>query len=70
MTVTMERPQSQLENMRPSGLKPPSRLPAMLSSAGRTLGETSQSDINARSARDGHMPPPMSTTKHKPSNCE
>jgi hypothetical protein len=56
MTVAMERPQSQL--------------PAMLSSAGRTLGETSQSDINARNARDGHMPPPMSTTKHKPSNCE
>lgn len=68
--IIMERPQSQLENMRPSGLKPPSRLPQTLAGAVRTLGETSQSDLNARSARDGHMPPPVSTTKHKPSNRE
>lgn len=68
----MERPPSQLENMRPSGLKPPSRLPALNGGAGRTLLETSQSDLNARSARNGDMPPPATTYqhKHKPSNCE
>lgn len=69
----MDRPQSQLENMRPkSGLKPPTRVPsALLSGVGRTLTETSQSDLNARSVRDGQMgPPPPSAIKHKPSGCE
>ena len=57
----MDRPPSQLENLRPSGLKPPSRLPAMgPMNTGRTLLETSQSDLNARSA----MPPPPGG-KHK-----
>ncbi|KXS98828.1 hypothetical protein AC578_2038 [Pseudocercospora eumusae] len=49
----MERPQSQLENVRPSGLKPPSRLPALsgnIANASRTLQETSSSDLNARTA--------------------
>lgn len=52
----MERPPSQLENLRPSGLKPPSKVPtmsAMASSTGtnaRTLAETSQSDLNAKTA--------------------
>ncbi|KAM0716350.1 hypothetical protein Q7P37_007795 [Cladosporium fusiforme] len=49
--------------MRPSGLKPPSRLPAALSSGGRTLQETSQSDLNARNGREGNM----ASMKHKPS---
>jgi hypothetical protein len=59
--------------MRPkSGLKPPTRVPsALLSGVGRTLTETSQSDLNARSVRDGQMgPPPPSAIKHKPSGCE
>ncbi|MBA7492105.1 hypothetical protein ES702_02654 [subsurface metagenome] len=69
----MERPLSQTENLRPSGLKPPSRLPA-LSTGGsaRTLLETSQSDLNARSAGvGGMMPRPATVTaghgsvKHK-----
>ena len=75
--VIMDRPQSQLENMRPTGikpptgLKPPTRVPsALLSGVGRTLTETSQSDLNARSVRDGQMGPPPSTIKHKPSGCE
>lgn len=59
----MERPPSQLENVRPSGLKQPSRLPAMGDmSGGRTLLETSQSDLNARSAMP---PPPGRSEKHK-----
>ncbi|OQO13562.1 hypothetical protein B0A48_01791 [Cryoendolithus antarcticus] len=58
----MERPPSQLENMRPSGLKQPSRLPAMMGSS-RTLGEASQSEMNARSA--GMMGPPLVPQKHK-----
>jgi hypothetical protein len=69
----MDRPQSQLENMRPkSGLRPPARVPsALLSGVGRTLTETSQSDLNARGVRDGQMgPPPPSAMKHKPSACE
>ena len=60
----MERPPSQLENVRPSGLKQPSRLPALGPSGGnasRTLLETSQSDLNARSA----MPPPAMGPGHK-----
>lgn len=68
----MDRPQSQLENMRPkSGLKPPTRVPsALLSGVGRTLTETSQSDLNARTSRDNQMGPPPSAIKHKPSGCE
>lgn len=68
MDATMDRPPSQLENVRPSGLKPPSRLPAMASSTnGRTLLETSQSDLNARSTggHGGLMAPPNGTFKHK-----
>ncbi|KAK3701427.1 kinesin-like nuclear fusion protein [Vermiconidia calcicola] len=65
----MDRPPSQLENVRPSGLKPPSRLPAMSHSTGQTLRETSQSDINARSAGAGGamLPPPTHNggVKHK-----
>ncbi|KAI7022992.1 kinesin-domain-containing protein, partial [Hortaea werneckii] len=48
---TMERPSSQLENVRPANSalpKPTSRLPMAGSSNGRTLLETSQSDLNAR----------------------
>ena len=69
----MERPPSQLENVRPTGLRPPSRLPAMASSDGRTLLETSQSDLNARTAVGGNgglMPPPTGPVKHKMSGCE
>ncbi|KAI6801576.1 kinesin-domain-containing protein [Hortaea werneckii] len=47
----MERPSSQLENVRPANSalpKPTSRLPMAGSSNGRTLLETSQSDLNAR----------------------
>lgn len=60
---TMERPPSQLENVRPTGIKPPSRLPAMgPTHHARMLLETSQSELNARSA----MPPPPGTMgKHK-----
>ncbi|KAK5128032.1 hypothetical protein LTR85_005149 [Meristemomyces frigidus] len=58
----MERPSSQLENMRPSGIKQPSRLPAMMSSNSRTLLETSQSDLNARSTGVGGL---MGPPKHK-----
>ncbi|WPH03118.1 Hypothetical protein R9X50_00599300 [Acrodontium crateriforme] len=64
----MERPASQAENFRPSGLKPPSsRLPAPASSAaGRTLVETSQSDLNARSLpHSGLMAPSIIPSKHK-----
>ena len=64
---TMDRPPSQLENVRPSGLKPPSRLPAMSSNGGRNaLLDTSQSDLNARSGgMTGSMGPPVIPTKHK-----
>lgn len=68
----MERPPSQLENVRPSGLKPPSRLPAAAN--GRTLLETSQSDLNSKSADVGNMMPPparsISGSKHKISGRE
>ncbi|KAK3676243.1 kinesin-like nuclear fusion protein [Recurvomyces mirabilis] len=68
----MERPPSQLENVRPnaSGIKPPSRLPAMMSNGSRnTLLETSQSDLNARNGfNNGSMGPPPSmngSIKHR-----
>ncbi|KAK5135491.1 hypothetical protein LTR08_005126 [Meristemomyces frigidus] len=64
----MERPPSQIENARPSGIKQPSRLPAMTNGTnGRTLLETSASDINARSTGGygGLMGPPNGTVKHK-----
>lgn len=70
----MARPASQLENQRPSGLKQPSRLPALAVSASvnasRSLLETSQSDLNARTAvpvagGGGLMGPPVSTIKHR-----
>ncbi|SMQ49314.1 unnamed protein product [Zymoseptoria tritici ST99CH_3D7] len=61
----MDRPHSQMENVRPSGLKPPSKLPALAGS--RTLQETTSSDLNTRSA--GNMAPPTSYVngiyKHK-----
>nr|POF05927.1 kinesin-like protein klpa [Quercus suber] len=61
----MERPSSALENHRPSGLKQPSKLPSIVSSsAGRTLVETSQSNLNARNG-SGPMAPPISVYKHK-----
>ncbi|KAF2717349.1 kinesin-domain-containing protein [Polychaeton citri CBS 116435] len=67
----MERSSSQLENMRPSGIKPPSRLPAMASTvAARTLAEASQSSLNARNGTsDGSImgPPSGIPSKHKPS---
>ena len=71
----MERPPTQAENVRPSGLKPPSRLPAMLNTtSGRTLLETSQSDLNAKSASTlGTMAPPLTIgggIKHKIAGCE
>ena len=68
----MERPPSQLENMRPSGIKQPSRLPALSGGGARTLVETSQSDLNARSAQNGAMLPPATTYqhKHKMSGCK
>ncbi|KAK0334261.1 kinesin-like nuclear fusion protein [Friedmanniomyces endolithicus] len=65
----MERPPSQLENVRPSGLKQPSRLPAMTHSNGRaTLLETSQSELNTRHGHHGGPMGPPSTNgpiKHK-----
>ncbi|KAK1027679.1 kinesin-like nuclear fusion protein, partial [Friedmanniomyces endolithicus] len=65
----MERPPSQLENVRPSGLKQPSRLPAMTHSNGRsTLLETSQSELNTRHGHyGGPMGPPATNGpfKHK-----
>ncbi|KAK0254383.1 kinesin-like nuclear fusion protein [Friedmanniomyces endolithicus] len=65
----MERPPSQLENVRPSGLKQPSRLPAMTHSNGRsTLLETSQSELNTRHGHyGGPMGPPAAngSIKHK-----
>lgn len=68
----MERPPSQLENVRPSGLKPPSRLPAMTNSSGRYLLESSQSDLNVRSGGAGSMmgPPPAVPAKHKIAGCK
>ena len=66
----MERPPSQSENVRPSGLKPPSKLPgipSMANSTGRALQESSQSDINAKTAIG--MPPPSGTLKHKLPGC-
>ena len=72
-TEEMERPPSQLENVRPSGLKQPSRLPAAMSNGtARTLQETSQSDINAKSVGAGSMMPPPhanGSIKHKISGC-
>ncbi|KAK4503213.1 hypothetical protein PRZ48_006641 [Zasmidium cellare] len=63
----MERPSSQLENVRPSGLKPPSKLPAL--AAGRTtLQETTSSDLNTRTAGHGSMMAPPTANgsiKHK-----
>ncbi|CAK3998228.1 Kinesin klpA [Lecanosticta acicola] len=62
----MDRPPSQMENVRPSGLKPPSKLPALAGT--RTLQETSSSDLNARSAGQGSMLPPPTVNgsiKHK-----
>ncbi|KAK5714351.1 kinesin-like nuclear fusion protein [Elasticomyces elasticus] len=56
----MDRPLSQLENVRPSGLKQPSRLPHINGRA--HLLETSQSDVNARYGPTIPMPPPP---KHK-----
>lgn len=64
----MERPSSSTENQHPSGLKPPSRLPAAISnSATRSLLETSQSSLNVRNggAAGGLMGPPLATYKHK-----
>lgn len=43
------RPLSQTENARPSGIKPPSRLPAMMNNS-RTLQEVTSSDLNSRTA--------------------
>ena len=66
----MDRPPSQLENVRPSGLKPPSRLPAMSNSNGRSLMETSQSDVNTKTAGTaGSMLPPSGGVKHKIAGC-
>ncbi|TKA63049.1 hypothetical protein B0A55_12225 [Friedmanniomyces simplex] len=65
----MERPPSQLENVRPSGIKQPSRLPAMAHSSTRsTLLETSQSELNARHGHHGGFMGPPATNgsiKHK-----
>ncbi|KAK4546672.1 hypothetical protein LTR36_001890 [Oleoguttula mirabilis] len=69
----MERPTSQLENVRPSGLKQPSRVPTMMGSSTRTLVETSQSDLNARSTAGGGgglMGPPNGPFKHKIPGCK
>lgn len=66
----MERPPSQMENVKPSGLKPPSKLPGLsgiANGAGRALQETSQSDINAKTGTG--MPPPSGTLKHKIPGC-
>ncbi|KAF2165364.1 hypothetical protein M409DRAFT_67221 [Zasmidium cellare ATCC 36951] len=63
----MERPSSQLENVRPSGLKPPSKLPA-LTSGRTTLQETTSSDLNTRTAGHGSTMAPPTTNgsiKHK-----
>lgn len=43
----------------------------MTGATSRTLLETSQSDLNARSTRDhGTMPPPTAVVKHKMNGCE
>jgi kinesin family member C1 len=53
-----------MENMRPSGLKPPSV-------SGRALLETSQSDLNTRNATViGSMGPPTVPAKHKLTGCK
>ena len=66
----MERPPSQMENVKPSGLKPPSRVPNMAgvsSGTGRVLLESSQSDLNVKPSIS--MPPPNGTLKHKIAGC-
>lgn len=71
----MDRPPSQLENVRPSGLKQPSRLPAMANGNGRTLLETTQSDLNAKAATGaGSMAASLTgaggSVKHRILGCE
>ncbi|GME31338.1 kinesin-like protein klpa [Neofusicoccum parvum] len=48
------------ENSRPTGIKPPSKLPALSSGIARGLQELSANDNNSRA-----MPPPVVGTKHK-----
>ncbi|KAK5108757.1 hypothetical protein LTR62_007817 [Meristemomyces frigidus] len=65
----MDRPPSQLsENVRPTGLKQPSRLPAAMSTGyGRSaLLETSQNDLNSRNGfTNGSMAPPPTNGSFK-----
>ncbi|KAK5174698.1 kinesin-like nuclear fusion protein [Saxophila tyrrhenica] len=66
----MDRPPSQQENTRPSGLKQPSRLPAIANGGRTLLHETSQSDLNAKNTSGaGLMGPPPAVSagsmKHK-----
>ncbi|KAL0263168.1 kinesin-like nuclear fusion protein [Diplodia seriata] len=48
------------ENSKPTGIKPPSKLPALSSTAGRGLSELSAADNNSRA-----MPSSLVPTKHK-----
>nr|POE59304.1 kinesin-like protein klpa [Quercus suber] len=74
----MDRSSSALENHRPSGIKQPSKLPSIVSSnTGRTLAETSQSNLNARNGSGPRIdssndlaPEPQPPTKQRKTLAE